>query len=241
MTSQQWQAKAVSQVGSNARYAVFRLELPLATSGGTFTLTFNGRETASIAFNAAAEVVQSALEALPTLGTGNVVVTGLKAGPYDIALTGELAGQSVPDGTFLADGGDLVPAAGLTVILKQPGRPDTMAADADSLWNDYPDYADELRFLYVKRDLLRAALADAAQLVDSRDGDAEAKDSQRFAHLQTLLNQTEAAILGQGQLDSAGARNQTYTTAPAKTTPNGLPFGQLQRPNGPLGGVRGGY
>jgi hypothetical protein len=45
-------------------------------AGGTFTLTLNSATTSAIAYNAAASAVQTALEALSTVGTGNVVVTG---------------------------------------------------------------------------------------------------------------------------------------------------------------------
>lgn len=45
-------------------------------TGGTFTLTHEGNTTASIAYNAIASVVQTALEALPSIGVGNVTVTG---------------------------------------------------------------------------------------------------------------------------------------------------------------------
>lgn len=46
-----------------------------ATSGG-FTLTFGGQTTASIDYNAAAAAVEAALEALSTIGTGNVECAG---------------------------------------------------------------------------------------------------------------------------------------------------------------------
>jgi hypothetical protein len=45
-------------------------------TGGTFTLTFGGEETGNIAYNASAATVQAALEALSTIGSGNVLVTG---------------------------------------------------------------------------------------------------------------------------------------------------------------------
>lgn len=48
-------------------------------SGGTYTLTFNGQTTANIAWNAANSAIQSALEALSTIGVGNIAVTG---GPF---------------------------------------------------------------------------------------------------------------------------------------------------------------
>lgn len=45
-------------------------------TGGTFTLAYAGQTTASIAYNATAAQVQSALEALSTIGVGNVSVAG---------------------------------------------------------------------------------------------------------------------------------------------------------------------
>lgn len=45
-------------------------------TGGTFTLTFRGQTTAAIAYNAAASAVEDALEALASIGNGNVRVTG---------------------------------------------------------------------------------------------------------------------------------------------------------------------
>jgi hypothetical protein len=45
-------------------------------TGGTFTLSYAGQTTAGIAWNATAAAVKSALEALTTIGTGNVGVTG---------------------------------------------------------------------------------------------------------------------------------------------------------------------
>lgn len=45
-------------------------------TGGTFTLTYDGQTTAAIAYNAAAAAVESALEALSTVGSGNVTCTG---------------------------------------------------------------------------------------------------------------------------------------------------------------------
>jgi hypothetical protein len=45
-------------------------------SGGTYTLTFGGATTAAIAYNATAAVVDSALEALSSIGAGGVVVAG---------------------------------------------------------------------------------------------------------------------------------------------------------------------
>jgi len=61
-------------------------------TGGTFTLGYRGAVTAAIAYNAAAATVQAALEALRTIGTGNVTVSGSAGGPYTITFVGALAG-----------------------------------------------------------------------------------------------------------------------------------------------------
>src|SRR3954470_25073905 len=66
-------------------------------TGGTFTLTFNGATTATIAYNAAAAAVTTALEALPNIGPGNVVTTGGPGPgtPYVVTFQNQLARQNV--------------------------------------------------------------------------------------------------------------------------------------------------
>lgn len=64
-------------------------------TGGTFRLTFNGVETANIAYNAAAATVQSALEAISSIGAGNVACGGgdLPGSPVTITFQGALAAE----------------------------------------------------------------------------------------------------------------------------------------------------
>ena len=80
-----------------------------AATGGTFTLTFNGQTTSAIAYNATAAAVEAALEALSTIGQGNVQVTGNAGGPYTVEFVGQLANQNVPamtiDVTSITNGG----------------------------------------------------------------------------------------------------------------------------------------
>lgn len=64
-------------------------------TGGTFTLEYDGEQTAAIAYNAAASAVQTALEGLPNVDPGDVAVTGSAGGPYTITFGGGLGGQSV--------------------------------------------------------------------------------------------------------------------------------------------------
>lgn len=67
------------------------------TTGGTFTLTFNGQTTSALAYNATAATVQTAFLLLSSVGAGNATVTG---GPgataaYSINFTGSLAGTTL--------------------------------------------------------------------------------------------------------------------------------------------------
>jgi hypothetical protein len=65
-------------------------------TGGTFKLSFRGEQTAAIAHNAAAAAVDAALEALASIGAGNVAVTGDAGGPYTVTFGGALAGEALP-------------------------------------------------------------------------------------------------------------------------------------------------
>jgi hypothetical protein len=67
-------------------------------SAGTFQLRFQGQNTAPLDFNATAAAVQAALEALPTIGPGNVLVEqappiqAIPTGTYLIAFQGAMTG-----------------------------------------------------------------------------------------------------------------------------------------------------
>lgn len=77
-----------------------------ATSG-TFTLTYQGETTSAIAYNASAATIQSELEALPSIGSGNVSCSGgdLPGTAVTVEFTGELAEQDVD--TLLVDNSGL--------------------------------------------------------------------------------------------------------------------------------------
>lgn len=64
-------------------------------TGGTFVLVYGDVATTDIAYNATAATVQSALQALSTIGSGNVTVTGSAGGPYTVTFAGALANQNV--------------------------------------------------------------------------------------------------------------------------------------------------
>ncbi|MFE7746871.1 phage tail tube protein [Nocardia sp. NPDC057455] len=65
------------------------------TAGG-YVLGVLGDPTSSIAYNAADTAVEAALEALPSVGTGNVTVSGPVGGPYACEFLGDRAGVDVP-------------------------------------------------------------------------------------------------------------------------------------------------
>jgi VCBS repeat-containing protein len=71
------------------------LTLTSPPKSGQFFLSFNGQLTAGISSTATAGQVQAALEALTTIGAGNVSVTGSPGGPYVVTFQGALAQQNV--------------------------------------------------------------------------------------------------------------------------------------------------
>ncbi len=66
-------------------------------TGGTFTLTFRGATTGTIAFDAVAATVETALEAISTIGDGDVRVTGGPGPgtPYVVTFINDLGHQNV--------------------------------------------------------------------------------------------------------------------------------------------------
>ena len=63
----------------------------IEATGGTFKLKFGGQETSSLPFNASAAEVKAALEALSSIGAGNVSVTSPKEKEFLVTFTGALA------------------------------------------------------------------------------------------------------------------------------------------------------
>jgi hypothetical protein len=82
-------------VGTRGSNEVQTVTITSAT-GGTYTLSFLGAVTVNIAYDATAATVQTALEALATVGTGNVLVTGDPGGPYTVTFVGALGGANQP-------------------------------------------------------------------------------------------------------------------------------------------------
>jgi hypothetical protein len=62
-------------------------------TAGSYTLSFGGATTAPLAYNAEAAAVQTALQGLPTIGSGNVTVSGTS--PYVVSFTAALSVTNV--------------------------------------------------------------------------------------------------------------------------------------------------
>jgi hypothetical protein len=94
----------------------------VGASGGTFTLGFEGQTTAPLAYSAGATEVRVALEALSTIGDGNVHVREVAAGSFSVVFEGALEERDLPQLT--ADAADLTPVgAKVEVSTTREGEP----------------------------------------------------------------------------------------------------------------------
>lgn len=85
-------------------------------TGGTFTLTFRGASTGTIAYNATASTVQTAPQGLSTIGASNVTVAGSNGGPYTVTFAAALASLAVDEIT--ANGSALTGGTNMSVTVQ---------------------------------------------------------------------------------------------------------------------------
>jgi NHL repeat len=85
--------------------------LAVTASGGKYTLEFEGQKTGELPFNASAATIQAALVGLPSVGTGNLEVTGASS-PFTITFKGALANN--PEPAIVAASGAGEPLSGGT-------------------------------------------------------------------------------------------------------------------------------
>ncbi|MFW6169518.1 MAG: hypothetical protein ACODAD_03440, partial [Planctomycetota bacterium] len=95
--------------GSASDNETQRITLSPLAQAGTFTLTFSDGVTSEITspldFDAEAQAVQDALESLPNISGGNVLVSGDAGGPFDVEFVGALSTSDQP--LLAADGANL--------------------------------------------------------------------------------------------------------------------------------------
>jgi hypothetical protein len=122
-----WNAVAEGPDNVTPQNAEQQLEVPVSVTGGTFKLSFNGKTTASLPYNASAEAVRNALTALSSFGSGNVITFGdnveVSGGPgatglYAVTFINDLGDTPVP--TIAADSSSLVGGAA-SVSVKAEG------------------------------------------------------------------------------------------------------------------------
>lgn len=80
---------AAETAGTNEQQTV-----TISATGGTFTISYGGQTTTALAYNAAGSVVQAALEALSSIGTGNIAVS-LGGSVYTLTFQNALGNTNV--------------------------------------------------------------------------------------------------------------------------------------------------
>ena len=104
-TSGSYTATGVSS-GVLAHQASELQKVDIFSGTGTFTLTFNGQTTATLAHYAAPAQVQAALNALSSIaGVGGAVTVAGTAGSYEITFGGSFANTDVPNLVVTGSGG----------------------------------------------------------------------------------------------------------------------------------------
>lgn len=109
-----------------------------APTGGTFTLTVGGDETAAIAYNASADAVAAALAALASVGSGNVQVTGTSlADGYEVAWIGAKQGEAM---TITADDAGLTGGTSPAIVVALVTSPNGWVAVGHTSRGDMPEF-----------------------------------------------------------------------------------------------------
>lgn len=94
-----YRVAATTQLGGGPLNELVSLAPDVTPQKGTFTLTYGGQTTSDLTFSASAASIQSELESLSTIGTGNVVCTGgpINSVPVAVEFQGTLSSTNVGD------------------------------------------------------------------------------------------------------------------------------------------------
>jgi|SRR6185369_634296 len=88
---------------------------------GTWTITFRGYTTSALAANASANDIRDALYALPSIGTGNIAISGTLGTTVQITFQADLGKQNVPAVTTTSTLTKSAVAVTLAVSTTTPG------------------------------------------------------------------------------------------------------------------------
>ena len=124
-------------------------------TGGSFRLEFEGQKTAPIPYNASAEELKAALEALATIGAGNVEVKK-PAAPYEATFTGALGGKDLE--ALVADPTGLEGGGGQSVSIAEAAK----GFDGQALQGELTEATGVAPYTSTEASLLYLAVADAS-------------------------------------------------------------------------------
>lgn len=130
----------------NAVNEVQTVTLNGTPTGGTFTLTYSGQTTSSIAYNASAATVDAALEALSNIGAGDVVVTGDAGGPWTVTFATALAATDVAEMTATSSLTGTATETLVTSTVTANSGPNDWGTAANWLPSGVPITGDDVRF-----------------------------------------------------------------------------------------------
>lgn len=166
-------------------------------TGGTFTLTWNGQTTSSLAYNATAAQVQSALVALPAIGLGNVLVNNTN--PWLVTFVSNL-GYS-PQPLIQINGAGLTGTNIQTLV--QEVTPGGLTAFTDAELSDNYTLAGNNLFRGIAYGFFQLQ-SNAAKFSDYTAGQTSEHKEQVYQHLKDLADmfiqwsqaQNQAIIVG---------------------------------------------
>lgn len=170
------------------------------TASGSFTLSFDGATTTSLATNAAAATIQAALEALPNIGAGGVACAG-GALPTAVTVTfsgAQVAGRDVPVLTVQSG------ITGLTISTTTPGK-------------GYGDSNTPSRFWEIESESLSLDI-DQLEAAPLRAGALYQRYDRRRQGTRTAGGSVELPVLGRG---FGFWMKQIFGKAGVITTPSG--------------------
>lgn len=225
-------------IGDRGIDTQYKLDLPMSTIGGPFTIGFVGQYTAPIQWNAEAVAVTAAMALLPNIGsTDNVNVTGAAGGPYIINLTGALGGMPLPPEVYplTANGANLVPPQmELPVVETRKGVQPVLTSTCSQWWAQYNFVTNlDLRSLYVKKKLLEILQGEARKLFNTEQGDRKEEAGKQYDNITDMLATCQAEITGivgvGASSNGAYARGQMSSGKMGHRTPNGAAYGVLVR------------
>jgi len=99
-------AYMVEGIGDTVVNEVQRIDFDAPPTTGTWTITFDGDTTSALAFDADADTIETALEALASIGSGNIDVQGDCDVGFQLTFIGTLGGANQPEVTVDTSGLD---------------------------------------------------------------------------------------------------------------------------------------